>query len=126
MKMLSSSLSVGALVLEPQEEPAENTSSEEIVGEDSSEVFVEDDSPSDIEGTSSVESVSSSDAPIIIMGSSSYDDSQLVAGISEINSRLERINSNLEDNNVMVLWGLIIAVGVLLSYLFYSIAKKFI
>lgn len=124
--MLSSSLSVGALVLEPQEEPAENTSSEEIVGEDSSEVFVEDDSPSDIEGTSSVESVSSSDAPIIIMGSSSYDDSQLVAGISEINSRLERINSNLEDNNVMVLWGLIIAVGVLLSYLFYSIAKKFI
>lgn len=67
-----------------------------------------------------------SSVPILVIGQSAYDDTQLITGVSDINGRLERLNSNLEDNNRMTLWFLWIVVGVLLSYLFYSMAKKFI
>lgn len=71
-------------------------------------------------GNSEVSSV-----PVLVIGQSAYDDTQLITGMSDINGRLERINLAIDDSNRMFLMFLVILVGAFLSYLFYSIVKKF-
>lgn len=133
--MVSNLAATFRLTLEPSSgtSDVEDVSSEYEDGEDEGEELPAE---SDTEGGEEVSesiSESSEDIPVSSMEVPVYYDTELLESLTVIDARLQDTNSNLaiiQEQNAfqitMGMWALVVAGGILISYLFYSIAKKFI